>query len=45
MGGTFFDALDTMWLMDLHDQFRTALQFVAKADFTLTEVRGDRLFL
>lgn len=42
-GVTLFDALDTMWLMDLRGEFQTALQSVAKADFTLTEVR-DRLF-
>lgn len=43
-GVTLFDALDTMWLMDLHNLFWTALQFAAKADFTLTEVRGNQLF-
>ncbi|KAL9713657.1 hypothetical protein Ac2012v2_003268 [Leucoagaricus gongylophorus] len=36
-GVTLFDALDTMWLMDLRGEFQTALQSVAKADFTLTE--------
>ncbi|KAJ3560592.1 hypothetical protein NP233_g10736 [Leucocoprinus birnbaumii] len=36
-GVTLFDALDTLWLMDLRDEFRDALEFVAKADFKLTE--------
>lgn len=37
-GVTLFDALDTMWLMDLHDDFRQSLHFVAKTNFTLAEV-------
>ncbi|KXN86576.1 Endoplasmic reticulum mannosyl-oligosaccharide 1,2-alpha-mannosidase [Leucoagaricus sp. SymC.cos] len=36
-GVTLFDALDTMWLMDLRDEFRDALEYVAKTNFTLTE--------
>ncbi|KAF7770505.1 CAZyme family GH47 [Agaricus bisporus var. burnettii] len=34
-GVTLFDALDTLWLMGLHDEFRQSLHFVAKTNFTL----------
>ncbi|KAJ2930958.1 hypothetical protein H1R20_g6105, partial [Candolleomyces eurysporus] len=34
-GVTLYDALDTMWIMGLHDMFRDALETVAKADFYL----------
>lgn len=36
-GVTLYDALDTLWLMDLRDEFRDALGFVARADFKLVE--------
>lgn len=39
-GVTLYDALDTMWLMGLYDEFRESLGFVAKTNFTLKEV-GD----
>jgi mannosyl-oligosaccharide alpha-1,2-mannosidase len=38
-GVTLYDALDTMWIMGLHDMFRDSLETVAKADFYLKPVR------
>jgi len=34
---TLVDALDTLWIMDLHDEFYDALPSIAKMSF-LTEV-------
>ncbi|KAF9453575.1 glycoside hydrolase family 47 protein [Macrolepiota fuliginosa MF-IS2] len=36
-GVTLYDALDTMWIMGLHDEFRDSLGLVAKTNFTLAE--------
>jgi mannosyl-oligosaccharide alpha-1,2-mannosidase len=37
-GVTAFDALDTMLIMDLRDEYKRALEIVRKADFTKSQV-------
>jgi len=37
-GVTAFDALDTMLLMDLKDEYQRALKIVRNADFTKSQV-------
>lgn len=41
-GVTVFDALDTMWIMGLDEQFYDAIHFVGTVDFFQT-VRPNRL--
>jgi Glycosyl hydrolase family 47 len=36
---TLVDALDTMWMMELYDEFRDAIPIVANTSFTAREVR------
>jgi len=38
-GVTAFDALDTMLLMDLKEEYRHAIRIVEKADFNQTTVK------
>ncbi|CAB4416745.1 unnamed protein product [Rhizophagus irregularis] len=33
-GATMVDALDTMWIMDLKDEFKSATNYIANVDFT-----------
>lgn len=37
-GVSVFDAMDTMWIMGLHDMFREGVEIAAKSTFTLQEV-------
>lgn len=39
-GVSVFDAMDTMWIMGLHDMFREGVEIAAKSTFTLQEVRA-----
>jgi len=43
-GATLVDALDTLWIMDLKDEFKEAVGYVAKIDFATTTMRKMRVF-
>ncbi|KAA8907997.1 glycosyl hydrolase family 47-domain-containing protein [Sphaerosporella brunnea] len=43
-GATLVDALDTLWIMDLKDEFKEAVSYVGKIDFTTTPMRRMRVF-
>ncbi|EFX01204.1 class 1 alpha-mannosidase [Grosmannia clavigera kw1407] len=43
-GGTMVDALDSLWMMGMHDEFRMAVRACADIDFSRTEADVINLF-